>query len=492
MAEEVKTAGLNLSSRGLSNANLSELGSIGLRFSSGIVLEEEFHSALKWPQSKKTFKQMSYDPTIAAANISIKSFIRKAEYDVEVKAPQPSDEQKAQVEFIRQCMGDMATSFNDVIQEALSILTYGYSIHEKVFKYRDQTGKHKSLYNDGKIGWAKLPVRSQDSVKRFYFDNLGRELKFVEQDLSLVSNQYDPDWGKGFSNPLIKLPRKKLLHFRHNTERNNPEGNSPLRACYQSWTYKTTIERFQAVGVSRDLGGIPVISLPPEYMSADADDDKKAVYEHYKQIVRNLHANEQAGLVLPSFYDDRGNQLFKFELMSNDGTKQYDTVSILNSYENKILMTYLADVLKLGQDASGSFALSDSKSNLLAVGIEAIVDEILQEFNEDLIPQTLLMNGWSLSNDMPRITLRELDERDLEVLGQFIQRVAATGLFEADEGMSEWLREVAGAPAVDRSKPLKVDMIAGGDSESGKGMENGLPNTNGKAGKADASAANKA
>ena len=448
-----------------------ELSTIGLKASGGVVFEET-QPELAWPQSKHTFNKMSYDPTIASANTTIKALVRKSEYKVSVKAAEPTDAQKEQVKFIEECMGDMSTTFNDVVNEALSFLTYGFSVHEKVFKYRDQTGSHKSLYNDGKVGWAKLPIRSQDSISKWLFDGKGRNLKGIEQNLSLVANNYDIDGkSKGFRDSTIRLPRKKVLHFRHDTRRNNPEGHSPLKACYAAWQYKAKIEEYQAIGVSRDLGGLPVISLPPEYMSPDAPADKKAVYDYYKDVVRNLHANEQAGLVLPKYIDpETKKDMFTFELVSVSGAKMYDTEKILNGYENKILMTYLADVLKLGQGASGSYALSDSKSNLLAVNVKAIIEEILQEFNEDLIPQTLTLNGWSLSNDMPRISVESLDDIDLDKLSVFVQRAVSVGAMEVDETLSDWLREVAGAPTVDRSKKLKPEMVGGGASEAGKGM----------------------
>jgi hypothetical protein len=154
----------------------------------------------------------------------------------------------------------------------------------------------------------------------------------------------------------------------------------------------------------------------------------------------------------------------------------YDTVAIINNYENKILMTYLADVLKLGQDASGSFALSDNKTNLLAVGIKSVIEEILQEFNNDLIPQTLTLNGWEDKGDFPKIVVEDLDERDLEPLGKFIQQVVSVGAMETDEDMSDFLRETIGAPPVDRTKPLKPEMVSGGGeapSRSGDGMKTG-------------------
>lgn len=453
----------------------SELSTIGLKAYSGII-NEEAHTDLVWPTCKDTYARMWYDPTIAAANKTIKSFVRNAKYSVDVDTETPTPEQEAQIEFTKSCMGDMETSFNDVINEALSTLQYGFSVHEKVFKFRNNKGKFKSRFDDGKVGWAKLPIRSQDSISKWYFDAKGRDLTFVEQDLGLVANNYDPDNPLGgFKENIIKIPRKRFLHFRHDSQRNNPEGNSPLKSCYIPWRYKQQIEEYQAAGISRDLGGLPVIKMPPEYMSEDADADKKAVYEHYKNIIRNLHANEQAGLILPKFVDpDTKSDLFEFDLVSVDGGKMYDTVKIINNYENKILMTYLADVLKLGQDASGSFALSDNKTNLLAVGIKAIIEEILQVFNDDLIPQTLKMNGWEDKGDFPKILVDDLDERDIEKLGKFLQQSISVGAMETDQGLSDWTRVQIGAPPVDRTKPLDPTMVAGGGnavSRSGDGMK---------------------
>lgn len=453
----------------------AELGMNGLSVDNGVITEDSYQE-LAWPQCIETFDKMWYDPAVVAANTTIKSYIRKAEYGVEVTSSQPTAEQEAQVLFIEECMGDMAESFNDVVNSTLSKLKFGFSVHEKVFKYRNDSGKYKSKFDDGKIGWAKLPIRSQKTISKWFFDELGRELKGVEQDLKQVNTGYDTErFGRAGSiaPQKIVLPRKRFLHFRHDPENNNPEGTSPLKGCWIPWKYKVQVEMYQAAGISRDLGGLPVMTMPPEYMSEDATDSQKAIYEYYKGIIRNIQANEQAGLILPAYYDPETRQpLFTFELKSVQGGKQYDTKGIIDGYENKILMTYLADVLKLGQDASGSFALSDSKTNLLAVGIKAIVDEILQVFNDDLIPQTLVMNGWKRSADMPRITMADLDDRDLNVLGQYIQRVMAAGALEMDQAGSDFLRDACGMPVIDREKPLSEKLLPSAIlSKAGEGMK---------------------
>ncbi len=495
MSQNKKIHSANTSKTSVPNTSIPvgrELSTVGLKVTSGVVHEEACKD-LAWPANKQTYKKMMLDPTISSANNTIKAFVKKLNYTVVVNDKNPTPEKQAQINFINECMSDMDTHFSEVINEALSFIAYGYSIHEKVFKYRNNSGKFKSKFNDGRIGWAKLPIRSQDTIWRWHFDAEGRELKAVEQQLQVMGHNHYNIGNPSHLGSTVIIPRKRFLHFRHDVQRNNPEGTSALKACYSAWAYKNKIEEYEAMGVSRDLGGLPVVEMPPEYMSDDAPADKQAFYRYMQQVIQNIHANEQAGLILPKYVDPETRQdLFTFKLISVDGSKQYDTDKIISRYENKILMTFLADVLKLGQDASGSFALSDSKTNLLSVGISALITEILDQFNHDLIPQTLKMNGWDLDSDTPRIVHDDLDDRDIESLGKFVQQVTATGAMEVDEGFSDWLRETIGAPTVDRSNPINVAMVAGGDSRSGDGMASGMSNgTGGSTGSSgDASASN--
>lgn len=444
-----------------SSVRVGEMTTVGLRMSDGHIYEEP-KAELRWPQAINTYKSMSYDATIQSAFSAVKAMIRRIKWTVKTEGVDvPSEEQKAREQFIEQCMHDMEHSWSDFVNESLSMMIYGFSVHEKVYKVRQgYEGRHKypSKFNDQKYGWAKLPIRSQDTIWKWIFDAKGQRLEAVEQDLSLVAAGYGREFE--FNETRIPIPYNKILHFRHDTQRGNPEGTSPLRNCYIAWKYKTTIEEFEAIGISRDLAGMPMISLPPDYMSPDASDDKKAVYAWAQDVIRNLHANEQAGLVFPKFIDPETKQdVFDFKLISVDGGKQFDTSKVIDRYENKILMTFLADVLKMGQDASGSFALSDNKTNLLAIGIESILKEFLEVINRDLIPQTGRMNMWDLSQPLPIIGYDDLDERDLDKLGSFIQRAVSVGAMEVDQSLSDSLRDLARVAPADSSKPMREDML---------------------------------
>ena len=449
-----------------------ELTSTGLKVSNGRIYEET-KLELRWPESLRTFKDMTYDPTISAAQTVIKAMIRNVSWSVDVVETTPSKEQQEQIDLIKSCMDDMTTSWSDFINEVLSMHTYGFSVHEKVYKRRKGLGgKTPSNFSDGKWGWKKLPVRSQDTITKWNYDDNGREILSVEQDLSSTINSYRS--GGKVKKLKVDLPYNKILHFKHDSQRGNPEGKSPLASCHVPWRYKTTIEEFEAIGISRDLAGMPFVGLPVDYLSEDASDDKKAVLEYMKTVINNIHVNEQAGMIFPRFIDPETKQdSFEFKLISVEGSKQFDTDKVINRYENKILMTYLADVLKMGQDSVGSFALSDNKTNLLAVGIKAILNEILDVINRDLIPQTIALNGMKLDHNLPKISSGDLDDRDLEKLGKFIQQVTSVNAMEVDESLSDALRVEAKLPPVDRSKPISDEMKSAKDKEPSKAGEGG-------------------
>ena len=115
-------------------------------------------------------------------------------------------------------MDDMKETWIDTISEILSFLTYGWSFHEIVYKRR--MGKTKdvrtrSKYSDGLIGWQKLPIRAQETLYQWEYDN--------EDNLLGMTQMPPPDFG------MFTIPMEKALLFRTKSRKNNPEGRSILR-----------------------------------------------------------------------------------------------------------------------------------------------------------------------------------------------------------------------------------------------------------------------
>lgn len=409
---------------------MGEIGTTGLAISDGEI-KEQIKKELRWPKVIKTYKSMYNDPLIYAALTLISNMISKVDWDV--KAPhEATDEQLRKTQFIKQCMNDMDHSWESFIKEILSYNIYGFSVHEKVFRKRKR--ENGSKYDDNLIGWKKIAPRSQDTINEFKYSEDGRTLLGVYQDLSMVEN--DDRYSFYFMNgdkeaEGLFIPRNKVLIFTYNSKRDNPQGESPLNSCWIPWKFKTTIEEQEAVGVTRDLGGMPVLGLHPKYMSPDATPEDQAIYEYYKRVMRNIHNNEQAGLIYPLMYNEAGKKIIEFDLVSSAGGKQYDTNAIIKRYEDKILTALFADILKLGQDSHGSFSLAGEKTNIVNLNLTARLREIADVLNNDLIPQTFKLNGWD-DTELPKFVFEDLDAEDLDEFSKLVQRIGSVGFLPKD------------------------------------------------------------
>lgn len=472
---------------------MGETGYIGLHLSAKQVMEEA-RADLRWPQSIKTYYEMANDATIASALSLFEMMISRVKWSVEVPKD-ASEDLKKKAKFVEQCMDDMEHSWFQFIKEVTSCFTFGFAVCEKV--YRRRLKENGSRYNDGLIAPRKLPIRSHTTIKGWLFDPNGREMTHVIQDLRLI-----PDSGRYHSllqeNPLgeLLIPRKKFLLFRTDVQRDNPEGKSPLAKVYVSWRYMQEIKEQEAIGITRDLAGMPTLYIPPRYMSQDATPEEAAVYEYYKKVIRNIQMNEQTGLILPQMFDPESRQpLFKFELMGTTGGKSYDTNKIIQRYSNEILQALFADMLKLGQDSVGSYSLADSKSSIMAMAIESRLKEIQDVLNTDLMRQLFEVNGWD-TEELPKFVYGDLDEIDIDGFSQAIQRIKAVGMIAPTAGNVNFIAETLGLP--DRiedsmSQDALNTLLGPAESKSGAGMAKGSGNgTSDSVAARDNSTANKA
>ena len=231
---------------------LGESGYMGLNIFSG-VSNDELKRELNFPNNIKIFKEMSYHSAINASLSLFESIIGKATWSF--KPPvDATEEEKNQCKIVNSMMTDMDHSWPEFIRDALSMNIFGFSVHEKV--YRKRLKANGSMYNDGYIGWKKLPIRAQETVQKVVFSEDGNVIKGVKQNISGVADPYQRYESR--PNSEVILPRSKVMLFRAGRHRGDPFGKSPLRDAYLAWRFLTALEDLEAVGVSKDLNGLPV------------------------------------------------------------------------------------------------------------------------------------------------------------------------------------------------------------------------------------------
>ena len=457
-----------LESDQINKFKLSEAGYSGLRVFAGVT-SDELKQELNFPASVNTFKKMSYHSTINAALTLYESLVLKADWKV-VPPENATEEEKKQTEFIRQCTEDMEHSWSDFIRDVLSCNIYGFSVHEKV--YRRRNSANGSVYNDDLIGWRKLPIRTQETIQKFMFSQDGNSILGVQQNISLVQDPYGRYAGR---DPLVNLPMSKILLFRTGRHRGDPFGKSLLRDAYLAWRYLTALEEIEANGVAKDMVGLPVLSIPAQYLSADATPEQKSVRMYWENALRNLQQNQQSAVMLPSAFDPETRQpLFDLKLLSVDGKKGFDTTKVKEYYKNLILTSLFADLLTMGQSATGSYSLGSIKTSLVGLLIENLVKTIADTLNNDLIKQTYQLNGWDASRRC-RLDYDNLEAPDMEEFSKFVQRVASVGFMTKDLDTVNRIRENMGMDHLPEGTDVTA-LLTDNTSRAGDGMAKGSGN----------------
>ena len=420
-----------------SSTDFMEVGSAGLHQNGGIVADD-FLRQLQGKQKYANFREMAdNDPVVGGYLNGIEMIVRSVDWSV-----RPADENDeravAEAEFVSGCLNDMSTTWDDTLASILTFLVYGFSYHEIVYKYRKgytNDPKTQSKYDDGRIGWRKLPIRSQDTVQKWEFDKNGG----IQGMWQLDPNA--PDKG------LVYLPIDKCLLFRTTTKLNNPEGRSILRNAFVPWYYKRRIQEIEAIGIERDLAGMPVAYVPPQLLSNNATSEERSALEAIKQIVRNIKRDEQEGIVFPLAYDpDTKLPAYDLKLLSTGGRRQFDTNEIVTRYDQRIAMTVLADFMLLGHEGVGTQALSVSKIELFLTSLTAYLSQISETFNQYAIPRLMRLNG--VNEELsPYLTYSPPKNIDLDGIAKYITALAQAGapLFP-DQDLENYLRGLAGLP----------------------------------------------
>jgi len=410
----------------------TELGSSGLRRSGGII-NEEFLPNLQGVKGFKVYREMrDNDPVVGAMLYAIDKVVTRLEWKVE------GEDERTAV-FVQECLDDMSDSWDATLQNILSMLVYGWSFHEIVYKIRGGlTGdpKTNSRFKDHRIGWRKWPVRAQETLQEWMLDERGGIQGMVQMDPS----------GGG----LHRIPIDKALLFRTTTNRNNPEGYSLLRNAYRPWFYKRRIEEIEAVGIERDLAGLPMAFVPPEYLMGSANAAQKAVLQAVTEIVQNVKRNEQEGIVFPAAYDEQGNRVFDLQLLSASGARQFDTGAVIQRYDQRISMSLLSDFLLLGSDKVGSFALGTAKVDLWTLAVDSIAKTIAEVVNQYAIPRLLKLNAMR-TDKMPELTYGQVSSVELSEVADYVSKLMGVGAILPDPGLEGHLRSLGDLP---ESEPL--------------------------------------
>lgn len=384
-----------------------ELGDSGITATKGIIAEE-YNPNLRSTQGVRVFDEMrKSDGTVRAAVLVTTLPIRRAKWFVN---PATDDEQGKEIaDFVEHAFFDwMEESWDDVIRQALLMIPFGVMVFEKVYGVKEDGGKTW-------VTIKKLAPRMPRSIQQWELPDGTFGIQQIRQEGGIAN-----------------IPGSKLLIFVNEKEGDNWWGTSMLRAAYKHWYYKNTFYKIDSIAFERQGLGVPMIKMPVGYTAAD---EQKAI-----TAAANLRANESAYLILPPEYEA--------EFMNMGASTTRDPQNSINHHNKEILQSVLAQFLELGQTSSGggSRALSQDHSDLFLNALEAIANNLISEFNKNLIPELVDMNfdGVTVYPKLDYNGITRVDVAGLTTAYKAMKDAGAVTPIPEDE---QYLRAAMGLPA---------------------------------------------
>lgn len=410
--------------------NLRQLGTTGLRRTKNYVYEE-FLPQLRWPEAGRIYQEMAdNDAVIGSILYLAEMLIRGTDWDVVPASTAQADIEAAN--FLKSCMHDMDMSWNNTICEILSMLTYGFSLHEIVYKVRrgpeEASSRYRSKYSDGRIGWRRLPIRAQNSICEWEFNDEGDVIAAIQQAEPLFKR--------------IRIPMSKALLFRTRVSKDNPEGRSMLRNAYRSYYFKHHLEEIEGIGIERDLAGFPVLTAPENLDLWNADDPQMvALKASAEALVTSIRRDSEEGVLLPHGWE--------LTLLTSGSSRQIDIGQTIERYDNRIAITLLSDIVLIGSGRQGSYALADTKQSLLASALQAQLSNIADVFNAKAVPDLFSYNSFEGLTGLPKIVPGMLATPKLSEVALMLR---AMGLnISKDMELQNYLRHILCMPQLDEA-----------------------------------------
>jgi len=310
--------------------------------------------------------------------------------------------------------------------DILTALIYGHSVMEVTLTEKDEKGI---------VYMRSMHYRPQSSISDWKFNNVGD----LEEIIQINEDSKE-----------IAIKAAKCFVFHVAKTQSSPKGKSLFRNAYRDWYYKTNIEKIEAIGIERDLTGLPVLSAPENEDLQDEHGKLNKVGQWAWQTVRNVKRNSQEGLVLPDGWE--------FKLVGSPGQRQFDLNDVINRYSSNIALSMLSQFLVLGvTNSSGSFALAKEQSSLFHTAIEGIAIGIANVVNSSFIGGKALQ----VFNDLPvqpMIKPVGVERVDLNDLASFLGRLLKYNIITPDDKLEEFLRDRVALPERDTKTSRVADV----------------------------------
>jgi len=365
----------------------------------------EFMTELSPPEGLEKYRKMERnDPIVGGLLLRIRNILRRIK--VTIYGPHAS--------FVEDQLLNLPRGIDGLCMEMSSALTFGFYIGEMIW-----------AVDNGKVILTDVEPRYQPSINRINDEN-GEVVQFTMQGIK-------------------KIPYTKCLHHVFIEENRSPYGVSLLRHLYKPYYYKVSCEASEAVGIDRDLSGLPVLKAPEGFDFSRADssspDYDEAIAETLNwaiDLVSNIRKDSQQGVVLPSGWE--------LELIRGTGNSTLDVTTTIQRYNTEMAAGLLEMFMAIGQGSSASKGNVEAHLRDFLLSCDSYAQAMADTINNQLIPKICQYNGFK---SKPTIEFSTTNVSDLAALASFVARLVKSGVITPTIPIEKALLAIADLPYSD-------------------------------------------
>lgn len=390
--------------------HVKEEGNTGTEITSG-VLNEDYLSEFVGTEAADIYDKMRRsDPRVKMCLMAVMSPIKGASWQIEAAGDEK--DQILHKELVEHCIFQSKYKrWKQFLHEILTMIPFGYSLFERSHVAIKGHPKFGDIIAYRNFGW-----RSPRTIEYWRVDD--------NESLIAVDQFSDGDFQENNT-----MDARFLSLFTLDREGSNFEGVSMLRPAYGSWLRKRVYQKLQAIGIEKYAVPTPVLTVPE-------DKGTSAQFTEMKTILQAYTSHQSQYITKPEGWE--------LEINANnfDATQVQSAIDAENM---EMVNAFLANFLLLGQQGSGSYALSTDLSDFFLSAIEHVAEIICEVFNDQIIPELIKLN-YGPQEEYPKMICTGISDRAGKEFAEVLQILGSAKAIIPDDKLEEYVRDKYGLP----------------------------------------------
>jgi hypothetical protein len=318
-------------------------------------------------------------------------------------------------DFVKNQIENLATPLDNIFLEMASAFIFGFYIGEMIWTIKN-----------GLVTLYDIEPRFQTSIQSI-------------NDKDGMIEQFSADVG------TVKIPYKKCLHHVFLSYSRNPWGIALVRHIYKPYYYKVSIEATEAVGLDRDLTGLPMMTSPPGFDFTAADPGSPNFQElaattlsWATEIVTNVRKDQQQGIVKPDGW--------VFDIIRGENRTTIPTTDIISRYNTEMAAGLLENFLALGAFATTNNSNTSTHVNNFIAACEAYASAIANSLTYQVFKKICEYNG---KDKFPWLSTRITNFSTLKDTANYIKSLTDSGVIMPNQKLEKAVLDLANLPEND-------------------------------------------